>query len=40
MGDNIWMRLYGSQFYKVFPFDSFNANDIDGVDNGIKKDIY
>ena len=34
-GDDTWTNMYPNHFRTQYPFDSFNVNDIETVDNGI-----
>jgi phosphatidylinositol glycan class O len=40
MGDDTWVNLYPSQFYKAYPFDSFNVKDLHTVDEGVINNIF
>ena len=39
MGDDTWISLYPSYFYKSYPFPSFNVKDLHTVDNGVLKNL-
>ncbi|XP_043933309.1 GPI ethanolamine phosphate transferase 3 isoform X2 [Protopterus annectens] len=39
MGDDTWDGLFPNQFFKSFPFPSFNVKDLHTVDNGILQHL-
>ena len=40
LGDDTWESLFPNQFYKSYPFDSFNTRDLDSVDFNILQNIW
>jgi hypothetical protein len=40
MGDDTWVQLYPSNFYRTYPFDSFNVKDLHTVDNGVISNMF
>ncbi|PIO71311.1 hypothetical protein TELCIR_06795 [Teladorsagia circumcincta] len=37
MGDNTWTSLYPDVFTRSYPFDSFDINDLDSVDDAVRE---
>jgi phosphatidylinositol glycan class O len=40
MGDDTWLGLFPDAFYESYPFDSFNVQDLDTVDNGVIDHLF
>lgn len=40
VGDDTWTTLYPHSFDTAYPFDSFNVEDLDGVDDGVEKHLF
>lgn len=39
LGDDTWYKLFPNQFDEIYPFDSFDIQDLDTVDYGVMNNI-